>query len=678
MNKAEKYILAIWFVANLILAALTVHEYGISVDEPNNQRYAADTLRAYPSFFGILYEPKYDSSYDGHGPAFVTLAALFVRIAQVIVPDAFPPDLWHYAYFITFPLTGLCLYSLARRWFDQWTAWGLLALFSTQPLLLGHAFINPKDTPFMFFLTLSVLWGFRMTDAFSGREPYASLERPARTLKDRFREADPWRRKRFLTFLTLTVAAAFALILFSEQVDLLIEDFVTFFYDAAPNTWAGRFFTSVASSNVPLEDYVSKALRLFDRIERILLATGLLVFTIYFGLLVGDTTLRRFLHGTWTQRYQIGSWIRKLARFLQNSIHEGSIKPWLTEIFSAIRSPRVILAGVALGLSTAVRAIGPVAGLIVVLYLFAKLRSRAWTIAIGYLLVAGIVTYIAWPRLWDAPIQRYFEALGVASAFPHFPGRVLFNGELHSARDLPRSYLPVLLSIQFTEPAILCIYGGFVLLVGRLLRNRIRTDLFLFIGLGFGLPLLALIVLNSTLYNNFRQALFLIPGMFMIAAFTLEFLFKEVTQHLLRVLLIVGVALPGVYSTAKLYPYEYVYYNSLVGGSAGAMHRYELDYWRISLREMALELNEVAAPGSLIVVTRSAGLLARYTRPDLVIDKPINSILDLDHGYDYIVQVTRSQGGDLYPEVASAIIIERDGAVLVTAKYVRDVSGKQD
>jgi hypothetical protein len=106
------------------------------------------------------------------------------------------------------------------------------------------------------------------------------------------------------------------------------------------------------------------------------------------------------------------------------------------------------------------------------------------------------------------------------------------------------------------------------------------------------------------------------------------------------------------------------------------MHRYELDYWRISLREMALELNEVAPPGSLIVVTRSAGLLARYTRPDLIIDKPINSILDLDHGYDYIVQVTRSRGADLYPEVDSEIVIERDGVVLVTAKYVRDVSKK--
>ena len=678
MNKAETYLLALWLIASLIVGVLTVHEYGISVDEPNNQRYAADTLQAYPSFFGILYEPKYDSSYEGHGPAFVTLAALFVRVAQTLFPNAFLPDLWHYSYFITFPLTGLCLYWLARRWFNLWTAWGLLALFGTQPLLLGHAFINPKDTPFMFFLTLSVLWGFRMADAFSGNELYISLEEPARRLSDRFREADPKQKKRFVYTLTFAVVVALALILFSGQVNRLIEGLVTFFYEAEPNTWSGQVFTLVASSNVPLKDYVAKAYRLFDRLERVLFIAGLVLFVTYFGLLAGNTTLGKFLYDTWSERHKIGAWVRTHANFLRDSFAVRSIRAWLAEIFGAIRSPRVLLAGVALGLATAVRAIGPVAGAIVVLYLFTKLRSRAWTITIAYFLVAGIVTYIAWPRLWDAPIQRYFEALGVASAFPHFPGRVLFDGVLHSARDLPRSYLPVLLSIQFTEPAILCIYVGLITLIGRLLRSRLRTDLLLFIGLGFVLPLLALIVLNSTLYNNFRQALFLIPGMFMIAAFTLEFVFSQVAQNWLRVLSIIAIALPGVYSTVRLYPYEYVYYNSLVGGPAGAMHRYELDYWRISLREMAIELNKVAAPGSLIVVTRSAGLLARYTRPDLVIDKPINSILDLDHGYDYIVQVTRSRGGDLYPDVESTIVIEREGAVLVTAKYVRDVSGKQD
>jgi hypothetical protein len=678
MSKAEKYLLALWFVANLLIGALTVHQYGMSVDETNNQRYAADTLDAYPSFFGILYEPNYDSSYEGHGPAFVTLAAIFVRIVQAVFPDAFVPDLWHYAYFITFQLTGLCLFWLTKRWFNSWTAWGILVLFSTQPLLLGHAFINPKDTPFMFFLTLSVLWGFRMVDSASVDQVYVSLEQPARTLTDSFRRADPQRRRRFLSYLTLAVVTALALVVFSGQVNFLIENLVIFFYNAEPNTWAGGIFASIASPNVPAEDYVTKALRLFDRVERGLLATGVLFFLVYFGLLVSNTTLRRFLHITWAQRYKFGAWIRRLTTSLRSSIHARMFKTWFAEIFRAVRHPHVIFAGVALGLATGIRAIGPIAGVVVVLYLFAKFRSRAWTTAIAYFLVAGIVTYIAWPHLWDAPIQRYLEALGIASNFPHFPGRVLFNGQLYGPSDLPHSYLPVLLNIQLTEPLVLGIYIGLGIFIWQLVRNRIQTDLLLYIGLGFAFPLFGLIVLNSPLYHNFRQVLFLIPAMVMLAAFTLEFVFNKVMQNWLRILFIAAIALPGIYSTARLYPYEYVYYNSLVGGSAGAMHRYELDYWRISLREMALELNKVAAPGSLIVVTRSAGLLARYARPDLIVDKPINSILDLDHGYDYIVQVTRGEGGDLYPEVDSLIVIERDGAVLVTAKYVRGVSEKQD
>jgi hypothetical protein len=124
-----------------------------------------------------------------------------------------------------------------------------------------------------------------------------------------------------------------------------------------------------------------------------------------------------------------------------------------------------------------------------------------------------------------------------------------------------------------------------------------------------------------------------------------------------------------------LYPYQYIYYNSLVGGPAGVVDRYELDYWRISLREAALEMNEVARPGAIIVVTRSAGLFARYARPDLVVDKPVNSILDLTQGYDYIIQVTRGKG-EAYREVPDLIVIERAGVVLATAKDVKDASRK--
>jgi hypothetical protein len=675
--RLEKTLLVLWFLTNLVIGALTVHGYGMSIDELNNYRYANDTWRAYPSVFGTRYEPNYDSSYDGHGPAFVAIASIFVGIAQIIFPSAYAPDLWHFTYFIAFQLTGLCLYWLTKRWFNIWTAWGMLVLFSTQPLLLGHAFINPKDIPFMFFFTLSVLWGLRMVDATTTNESYVSLVGPARTLTDKFQEADPKRRRRFLTFLTLALAVALALLIFSSHISSLVEQAVNFFYNAESHSWAGQLFHSVASTEgVPAEDYVSKALRLVQRAERVLFIGALIFFLAYFGLLIGNTTLLAFLGKAGKERRKLGEWFAHLGNWLRSSLQPERLKLWFVDFFRALRSPSLILAGVALGLATAVRAIGPIAGVIVVLSLFTKARSKAWASAIAYFVIAGIVMYLAWPRLWGAPIQRYLEALGIASNFSNFPGQVLFDGQLYGPTELPNSYLPVLLNIQLTEPALLCIYLGLGILTWQLLRGRVQTDLLLYVGLGFALPLFGLIVLNSPLYHNFRQVLFLIPPLFMLAAFVLEFVFHRLSQTWLRVLLIAALALPGVYSTLKLYPYQYVYYNLLVGGPAGAIERYETDYWRISLREMALELNGIAPSGSIIVVTRSAGLFARYARPDLIIDKPVNSLLDLEGGYDYIIQVTRGEGGELYPEIDNLIVIERDGAVLATAKYVKDVSGK--
>jgi hypothetical protein len=91
---------------------------------------------------------------------------------------------------------------------------------------------------------------------------------------------------------------------------------------------------------------------------------------------------------------------------------------------------------------------------------------------------------------------------------------------------------------------------------------------------------------------------------------------------------------------------------------------------------MALKMNEVAPPGSIIVVNRSAGLFARYARPDLIIDKPVNSILDLTQGYDYLVQLKRWDRWEEYPEATNVVVIERLGAVLATAKDVRDLTRK--
>jgi len=668
--RLEKVLLTLWFIVNLGIGAVTVHEYGMSIDEPNNYRYADETLKAYPSFFGILYEPKYDSSFDGHGPAFVTIAAILIKIIQGIFPNLFAPDLWHFSYFITFQLTCLCLYWLTRRWFNTWTAWGILILFSTQPLLLGHAFINPKDIPFMFFLTLSVLTGFRLVDSMETQESFVSLEKPIQTLTNKFHEAEPGRRRKFLIHLALALAIALTVVLLSQQINSLTEQIVTFFYTASPEMWAGQIFGSLAthSPTVSAADYVTKALKLLQRAERVFLITGVCFFLAYFALLINNTTLSNFIQKMWRQRHKTGESIMSLARSFRSSLKLGVLKTWSAEFLRALRNPHVILAGSALGLATALRAIGPIAGSIIFLYLFVRVRSKVWTTSIAYFLIAGIVTYLTWPRLWGAPIPRYLEGLGILSNFSNYPGQVLFDGRLYSASELPRSYLPTLLNIQFTEPLLLSVYVGLGVLAWRILHGWLRTDLLLYIALGFAFPLFGLIILNSPLYHNFRQTLFLIPAMFILAAFALELVFSKMPVIWTRVLLIGLIALPGLYASVKLYPYQYIYYNSLVGGPAGARNRYELDYWRISLREAAIELNELAPHEATIIVTRSAGLFARYARPDLVIDKVINSILGPDSGYDYVVQLARGKAWDRYPELEDVVIIERDGAVLATAK----------
>ena len=48
ITRFEKALLILWLVLNLGMGVLTVHEYGMSGDERNNYRYAADILVWYP------------------------------------------------------------------------------------------------------------------------------------------------------------------------------------------------------------------------------------------------------------------------------------------------------------------------------------------------------------------------------------------------------------------------------------------------------------------------------------------------------------------------------------------------------------------------------------------------------------------------------------------------------
>ena len=102
--------------------------------------------------------------------------------------------------------------------------------------------------------------------------------------------------------------------------------------------------------------------------------------------------------------------------------------------------------------------------------------------------------------------------------------------------------------------------------------------------LWFFVPLLAVVVLNPTMYDNFRQFFFILPAAFLFVGAGLDWLFARVRSPVLISLLLIVFVLLNVVTLIQLHPYQYTYYNRLAGGEQGAFRKYEMDYWATSYR----------------------------------------------------------------------------------------------
>ena len=187
----EKPILFLLAV-NILIGLLVFRHYGLSWDEPLFYDYA-DAL-------GYAYSPRewssgnfdisnsFGSSGDDHktrGPAYLFLAREPVYLLEAFGLDQ--ASAWHLINFLFFQLGVYFLYRLASRWMKSSAALAAAMLFSWQPLLWGHAFINPKDPPFLTFFLASVCLGFEMVDRLAdneeaNRQKYSTLILPAVTL----------------------------------------------------------------------------------------------------------------------------------------------------------------------------------------------------------------------------------------------------------------------------------------------------------------------------------------------------------------------------------------------------------------------------------------------------------------------------------------------------------------
>ncbi len=150
---------------SLAIGLFTIKDYGQSWDEPTIYKYSDYAIHAYQYFFHPQSLANFPGDLNFYGTAYFILANFLSRILMALIPAWSVVNAWHFVYFLTFLGGVLVLYLFARRWMGPWAASGAALLLLSQPLFWGHAWMNPKDTPFMTFFLCSVYLGFAMVDA---------------------------------------------------------------------------------------------------------------------------------------------------------------------------------------------------------------------------------------------------------------------------------------------------------------------------------------------------------------------------------------------------------------------------------------------------------------------------------------------------------------------------------
>lgn len=639
-------------VVNIYLGASTVANYGESWDEANNKVYGQQSIGAYAWWGDREIElDDYLGPTDQRfrGPAYPMLATLFVSFMQALNPNWLAIDLWHFASFLLFQVGVFFFYILCLRYVKGWAAFGATLLFATQPLLWGHAFINSKDIPLMVFFLGSIALGLKMVDGFVATDkPIPQVERSEGSanrgnLFSSIRQ--DWRRANSLQRNSLILLGGILLLilLLSNWLWNLIIGIITESYSAPLNSFLGTLFSSVAknAANVPLENYLNRGTMLFERVETfgIMLSLALTMLLLY-------SIFRNTLATVWQR---IGSlWPQGLSKWLY-----------------------LVIASVLLGLAVSTRVGAGLAAVLIALHFLIKGKIRVILPLMAYAALSMFVAYITWPYLWPDPIGNFITSLAVSSDFA-WTGSVLFQGIRYPSYDLPLSYLPTLLSLQFTEPIVILFGIGVIVGSFKALRQDGRRGELLTILAWFFLPFLLVLILSPVMYDNFRHWLFIVPPIFIFAGFALDNLFERIRPRMAKLIVLIVLLLPGLYWGVNLHPYQYVYFNNFVGGVNGAFRQFELDYWVTSYREATLYLNEEAPLNSQVIVDGPRRIFNTYARGDLQRDWfRINQLEETTDPVYVIITSRRDYDILHFPDAEVVYSVIRDGAVLSVVKQIQ-------
>jgi hypothetical protein len=139
--------------------------------------------------------------------------------------------------------------------------------------------------------------------------------------------------------------------------------------------------------------------------------------------------------------------------------------------------------------------------------------------------------------------------------------------------------------------------------------------------LWFLLPAATIVLDVVPAYQNFRHVLFALPPAFLVMGFGAWKLAGMARRPVLQAGLAVLALAPGIVGIIRLHPYEYIYYNELVGGVRGAAARFDLDYFCTASRRAMDVVNQAADPGDWVAFSPNLLSARMVSRLDLHLEK---------------------------------------------------------
>jgi hypothetical protein len=372
---------------------------------------------------------------------------------------------------------------------------------------------------------------------------------------------------------------------------------------------------------------------------------------------------------------------------------------FLMRIARSLPTPRSIdiiwfgvLAGAALGMRVLGLLLLIYAGLAIVLYLprpwFAQGRWRLLTRSslrlLPALLLAYVIMILAWPWAALAPLNPV-RGLLAFSEF-QYPIRTLLAGKVYDMANVPRLYVPIYILIR---TPLLTLFGAALAVIFATLPRTVcgvmplrRRDIFL-VALLVIFPLGCQVAFQGPAFTGLRHFLFVIPPLTILAAIGLDTALTALARRG-RVFAAAGLAAVATcfawnaVTLVRLHPYEYLFYNTAVGGLEGAARRYELDYWFGSMPEALNQLEaylrrsgppEVVAPSAIYSVA-VCGERPAFEKSVTLQQLRWDFKSEWDQSDFFIAPTHMNCDGDLDGKVIGTV--ERMG---VTIAYIKDRRG---